>query len=182
MRVFPGGGRSQGPRRSIPIDARAGAETRSATEVHSNELLRHNAGVLAALLAAVLVTFPTGHAVLHTPSKDITVKVQIAQTPQQLARGLMDRRSLARNAGMAFLFGQPTHGSFWMKGTRWPLSIAFWNENGRILRMLDMRTCQHSPCRAYNPHLAFWGALEVNRGSFRRWDVSTGDVIEIQPD
>jgi uncharacterized protein len=136
--------------------------------------------MLAALLTALAVTFPTGEAVLRTPAKVVTVKVEFASTTQQLERGLTGRMSLPRNAGMAFLFAQARRGSFWMKGVKFPLSIAFWGRHGRILRILDMRPCGRAPCVRYNPRVDFWGALEVNRGAFRRWGVRAGDFVEIR--
>ena len=135
--------------------------------------------MVAAVLAALAVTFPTGQVVLRTPAKAMTFTVEVARTPQQQAQGLRGRTSLPRNGGMAFLFAQPTRGSFWMKGVRIPLSIAFWGRGGRILRILDMPLCVRDPCPRYDPRVAFSGALEVRRGAFRRWGVRAGDFVEI---
>jgi uncharacterized membrane protein (UPF0127 family) len=92
----------------------------------------------------------------------------------------MGRKTLARNAGMVFLFGSPTRGRFWMKDTLIPLSVAFWNKQGRILRILDMTPCRADPCTVYDPGVAFTGALEVNRGAFKRWGVRPGARISIR--
>jgi len=81
---------------------------------------------------------------------------------------------------MAFLFGRKLRAQFWMKDTKIPLSIAFWGQRGRILKILDMTPCLRDPCPRYNPGVAFWGALEVNRGAFRRWGVKPGAVITIR--
>jgi uncharacterized membrane protein (UPF0127 family) len=126
------------------------------------------------------VTFPHGRALILTPAKTVTVKVEIAETTAQLQQGLMGRRSLAPRSGMAFLFATDTRGRFWMKDTTIPLSIAFWGKSGRILRILDMAPCRVDPCRAYDPHVAFRGALEVNRGAFTRWGVHRGAVVTIR--
>jgi uncharacterized protein len=133
-----------------------------------------------ALLASVLLAFPHGTAAIRTPAHTVTVRIEIARTPAQLERGLMGRKTLARNAGMAFLFGGETRGRFWMKDTLIPLSIAFWNKDGRILRILDMTPCRAAPCRQYDPKVAFSGALEVNRGAFIRWGVRPGAHITIR--
>ena len=132
------------------------------------------------MLAVVLLAFPHGTAVIRTPSHTVTVRVEIARTQAQLERGLMGRQTLARNAGMAFLFRTELRRRFWMKDTRIPLSIAFWNKQGRILRILDMAPCTADPCRVYDPKVAFAGALEVNRGAFRRWGVGPGARITIR--
>jgi uncharacterized membrane protein (UPF0127 family) len=132
------------------------------------------------ILAVVLLAFPHGTAVIRTPAKTVTVRVEIARTEAQLERGLMGRTALARNRGMAFLFGAPTRARFWMKDTLIPLSIAFWNKQGRIVRILDMAPCRADPCRLYDPRVAVSGALEVNRGAFKRWGVRTGARITIR--
>jgi len=134
---------------------------------------------LAAALTGT-ITFPHGRALIRTPGRTVTVKVEIARTSAQLERGLMFRRSLAANGGMAFLWAGDTRGKFWMKNTLIPLSIAFWGKSGRILRILDMAPCRADPCQAYDPHVAFRGALEVNRGAFRRWGVHRGAVVTIR--
>jgi uncharacterized protein len=148
-------------------------------EVHSNEV-RDNVGVLATLLAAALLSFPHGVAELRTPERTVSVRVELASTTAQLRQGLQGRRSLARNAGMAFLFARDTRGRFWMKDTLIPLSVAFWDRRGRIVRILDMAPCTREPCRIYDPGVAFRGALEVNRGAFRRWGVRPGAVVTIR--
>ncbi len=157
-------------------------------EVHSNELTRlQNAVVIRAAavlslstVALVGATFPKGQAVLRTPAKTVTVQVELARTSEQLAQGLQGRTSLPRNAGMAFVFGHELRARFWMKDTKIPLSIAFWGRRGRILKILDMTPCGGDPCPLYDPGVGFWGALEVNRGAFRRWGVHAGDWIAIR--
>jgi uncharacterized membrane protein (UPF0127 family) len=126
------------------------------------------------------ITFPRGHALIRTPQKTVTVRIEIAESTAQLQRGLMGRRSLAPRSGMAFLFATDTRGRFWMKDTLIPLSIAFWGKNGRIMRILDMAPCRADPCKVYDPHVAFRGALEVNRGAFTRWGVHRGAVVTIR--
>ena len=126
------------------------------------------------------VTFPHGRALIRTPQSTVTVRIEIAETTAQLQQGLMGRRSLAPRSGMAFLFATDTRGRFWMKDTTIPLSIAFWGKAGRILRILDMAPCRTDPCRVYDPHVAFRGALEVNRGAFARWGVHRGAVVTIR--
>ena len=135
--------------------------------------------VAAALLG---LAFPHGHAILRTPTRSVSVNVELARTLAQKEQGLMYRRALAPNAGMAFLWDAPVRGSFTMKNTSIPLSIAFWGRRGRIFRILDMAPCRAAPCATYDPRSPFTGALEVNRGAFRRWGVRTGARVEIRTD
>jgi len=87
----------------------------------------------------------------------------------------MFRKSLPEDQGLLFLFPQATGSPFWMKNTLIPLSIAFADQNGKILRILDMEPCPKDPCPTYYPGVAYRQALEVNRGWFARHGVKEGD-------
>jgi uncharacterized membrane protein (UPF0127 family) len=80
---------------------------------------------------------------------------------------------------MLFLFPSATTGPFWMKDTLIPLSIAFADGKGRILKILDMKPCLREPCPVYSPGRRYRVALEVNRGAFRRWEIAPGDQIVV---
>lgn len=124
---------------------------------------------------------------LTTGSAEITgdggarrLTVEIADSDAERRRGLMGRTSLAADAGMVFLYSEDRDGAFWMKDTTIPLSIAFFDEDGRILRILDMEPCRSDPCPLYGPGVDYRGALEVRRGSFARWGVTPGDRITVE--
>jgi uncharacterized membrane protein (UPF0127 family) len=118
--------------------------------------------------------------VITTAFGEVTVPVEVADDEAERARGLMGRESLAQDAGMVFLFPDETQGAFWMKDTLIPLSIAFYDEGGRILRILDMEPCLQEPCPLYDPGVAYRGALEVNQGAFARWNVRVGDHVRLE--
>ena len=116
---------------------------------------------------------------IHTGDGDVFVQVEIADTPSERARGLMERTELADDAGMVFVFSEDSTSGFWMKDTLIPLSIAFYDEGGRIVRILDMEPCRQDPCPVYDPGAAYRGALEANKGAFRRWGVEVGDTLRV---
>ena len=110
----------------------------------------------------------------------MSIPVEVADSREERRVGLMHRESLPEDEGMVFLFPETTEGGFWMKNTLIPLSIAFFDSRGRIVRILDMEPCRRDPCPIYDPGVPYAGALEVNRGAFRRWGVSEGDVLEVR--
>ena len=124
--------------------------------------------------------FSRGSAVIKTDERTIRLDLEIAKSSSQRAFGLMNRRSLPERAGMVFLFATKTTGGFYMKNTLIPLSIAFLDEGGKILRILDMEPCDEQLCKIYYPDVAYTSALEVNQGAFEKWGVSEGDVIELE--
>ena len=125
-------------------------------------------------------TFGRGTATVTTRTHKVVLRVEVARTEAQRARGLMYRRSLAADAGMIFLYGEPSSGGFWMKNTLIPLDIAFYDVRGRVVRTFRMEPCKRDPCRIYDPGVSYRGALEVSAGSFRRWNLRRGDTIAVR--
>lgn len=120
------------------------------------------------------ITFPKSLLYVEGNGARYTLRVEVATTPRQQALGLMFRKSLGEDEGMVFLFPAPTAGGFWMKDTLIPLSIAFFDRQGIILRILDMTPCRKDPCPVYYPGLLYQGALEVNLGWFARRKIREG--------
>jgi uncharacterized protein len=141
---------------------------------------------MARLACAILTFLVAGcggddgaRAVIETGAGDVVVQVEVADTAAEREHGLMGRQELAADSGMAFVFPEDTTTSFWMKDTPIPLSIAFYDDAGRIVRILDMQPCRADPCPVYDPEAAYRGALEVNVGAFRRWGVEVGDHLRV---
>jgi uncharacterized protein len=108
------------------------------------------------------------------------VDVEVADSDAERQRGLMGRSELGADAGMVFVYDTDQRGGFWMKNTLVPLSIAFYDRRGHILRILDMEPCRRDSCPIYDPGVAYRGALEVNRGAFRRWGIREGDTLRLE--
>jgi uncharacterized protein len=126
------------------------------------------------------VTFDTATVLIDTDEGSVLIDAEVAETDRQRELGLMHRESLPRDAGMVFIFFEPQQGGFWMKNTLIPLSIAYFDVDGEILRILDMKPCKKDPCPSYFPGVEYMGALEVNRGAFEEWGVEEGDVIHVR--
>ena len=123
--------------------------------------------------------FYTGRAILKGDEGSVLIDLEIAETPEQQAQGLMHRTCVGDKQGMAFIFFEETSGSFWMKDTLSPLSIAFFDEQGTILKILDMEPCEADPCEMHDPGTGYFGALEVEKGKFAEWGIDEGDDIHI---
>jgi len=119
---------------------------------------------------------------LSGPDGEYTLQVEVADDPDERRYGLMERTDLAANAGMVFRFPGDADGGFWMKNTRIPLSIAFFDNRGEILRVLDMEPCTADPCPTYDPEVAYRGALEVNQGYFDELGVEEGWQVRLPDD
>ena len=108
-----------------------------------------------------------------------TSPLWMADSDDERERGLMGRTSLPPDGGMVFHFPEPTDAGFWMKDTRLPLSIAFWDRDGSIITILDMEPCTSDPCPVYRAGATYETALEMRRGWFDEHGVEIGDRVEL---
>ena len=109
-----------------------------------------------------------------------TLHVDIADDDVERAQGLMGVTQLPADQGMAFVWDEPHLGSFWMKDTLIPLSIAFWDTHGRVIAIIDMEPCTTDDCPNYGPGVPFMGAVEANLGWFEDHGVAVGDHVELE--
>jgi uncharacterized protein len=150
------------------------------------EAVRRLRPATAIVTVLVLMTSPAcgerseATLVIDTGQDQVEVDVEVADTLRERAVGLMNREELDEDAGMVFLVPEPTDGSFWMKDTLIPLSVAFWDREGRIFRILDMEPCREEPCRLYEPGGPWLGAVEVNQGFFEDRGVEVGDRVRLE--
>jgi uncharacterized membrane protein (UPF0127 family) len=91
---------------------------------------------------------------------DVPFRPELAMTPDQRSRGLMNRRRAPAD-GMLFVFPSTTTGGFWMKNTLVPLTIVFFDAEGKRVRRLSMTPCRRDPCPIYEPRRRYRFALEL---------------------
>jgi uncharacterized protein len=125
--------------------------------------------------------FARGRVLIDTDENSVLLDVDVAETEEQRAFGLMKRESLPEDEGMLFVFFEDTTSAFTMRNTLIPLSIAFFDFDGEIVKILDMEPCEEEPCPSYDPEVTYRGALEVNQGAFESWDVGVGDKVNPLP-
>lgn len=105
---------------------------------------------------------------------DHAVTAEVASTYKDRQQGLMHRDSMPENSGMLFVYKDEQIRRFWMKDTRIPLSIAFANRRGEILRIQDMTPFDTTSISSLVPATY---ALEMNQGWFKAHGVEPGDKI-----
>ncbi|MRR51610.1 MAG: DUF192 domain-containing protein [Rhodocyclaceae bacterium] len=102
------------------------------------------------------------------------VEAEVAHTFETRSKGLMHRKSMAANHGMLFIFPDVARHCMWMRNTLLPLSVAFLDEQGRIINVEEMQPrtednhCATRPARY---------ALEMNAGWFQAKGLMTGAAI-----
>lgn len=119
-------------------------------------------------LCTGLLLLASAQALAQMPRLELTagfhrIEAEVAADQANRMQGLMHRRSMPSNQGMLFVFTQADQHCMWMRNTLLPLSVAFLDEQGRILNIEDMKPetetnhCATSPARF---------ALEMNLGWF----------------
>ncbi len=102
-----------------------------------------------------------------------------AETAQQRARGLMFVTDLGAADAMAFRYTDPHTGTFWMKNTVLPLSIAFFAPDGSFVESFDMEPCSTSSCPNYSTPADFLVAVEVPQGGLDELGLVQGSSLRL---
>jgi uncharacterized membrane protein (UPF0127 family) len=101
----------------------------------------------------------------------VSIQVEMAETHEQLERGLMYRKVLRPEEGMLFIFEKEEPLTFWMKNTYLPLSVGFFNHEGVLVDIQEMEAVSQldqGPFPTYSSSEVAQFALEMNKGWFKR--------------
>lgn len=120
------------------------------------------------ILLALVLAIPSFPLFAQMPRIELTasfhrIDAEVAADQPDRMQGLMHRKSMAQNQGMLFVFPVAERHCMWMRNTFLPLSVAFLDDQGKILNIEDMKPqtetshCASAPARF---------ALEMNRGWF----------------
>lgn len=97
---------------------------------------------------------------------DQKYSLEISRTDIERAKGLSNRKALAANSGMLFVFSDKSTQTFWMKDTLIPLQIIFL-DHCKIVDMQQMPVEQnpHKPAVTYTSKKPADMAIELNSNS-----------------
>ena len=104
----------------------------------------------------------------------------LAETAQQQAKGLMGRTDMGGYDAMIFKFAEDTSGTFYMKDTPMPLSIAWFDAEGRFVSSTDMEPCLNQrTCPTYAAEGPYRFAVEVPKGQLGSVGIGPGTRLVI---
>ena len=103
--------------------------------------------------------------------------VDIASDMTQSKIGLSNRNQNKENYFMVFILDKPQKVSFWMKNTKIDLSIAFINEESRIVEISNLKANSLKQKISKNNDIKY--ALEVPKGYFIENQIRVGDYFQI---
>lgn len=128
--------------------------------------------VAIALLSGVAHAEPFGR--MELAMGMYRIDAEVAASEEAREQGLMFREKLPANSGMLFVFTDPQRQCMWMKNTLLPLSVAFFDDKGRIVNIEDMAPKTLS---SHCSNGAVRYALEMNAGWFKERGFAKGTPL-----
>jgi uncharacterized membrane protein (UPF0127 family) len=112
---------------------------------------------------------------LRGPGGQARFTVELADSADERARGLMFRETMPTSAGMLFLYPVPQTASFWMKNTLIPLDMIFADRTGVVTHVHPMAVPGDlTPVRGGRDVLA---VLEINGGLAAKLGIVPGTQL-----
>lgn len=108
------------------------------------------------------------------------IQLEVAQTPQQQAMGLMYRPALPENRGMLFQFSSPLQASFWMKNVPVPLDMVFMRDGIVQYIAPSAPPCNSNPCPTYGSEKFINQVIELRSGRATELGLKVGSRIKIE--
>ncbi len=109
------------------------------------------------------------------------IRAEVLVNPQEMARGMMFRDSLAPDRGMLFIHMEPGTYSYWMYQVKIPLDIIWMDSEHHIVEIsADTPPCRSaaSQCPTYGGHATARYVLELAGGMAAKYNLKAGDVLD----
>lgn len=104
------------------------------------------------------------------------IEIEVAESFEEKAVGLMFRKSIADNAGMLFPYAPPQELTMWMKNTLIPLDMVFIRGDGVVHRIEARTTPLSEAIISSNGEVA--AVLELGGGVAAKLGLKPGDRVE----
>ncbi|ODT75754.1 MAG: hypothetical protein ABS76_33370 [Pelagibacterium sp. SCN 64-44] len=148
---------------------------------HSSGALRfaRSSAVLAAILAASLplaACSDEARLTIHAETGEHVFTVEVVDTPETRAQGLMYRQELAPDAGMLFDFKEERPVSFWMRNTYIPLDMLFIGADG-VVKNIHVNARPHDTTSIPSDGPVQF-VLEIPGGRSVELGLAAGDSVE----
>ena len=109
--------------------------------------------------------------------------VEVADDDAERARGLMFRDELPQSHGMVFIHEREEPQAYWMKNTRIPLDILYFDSRRRLVsQQRDVPPCSAGDrCPPYPSAAPARYVLELNAGEAARMSLANGSELRLGP-
>jgi uncharacterized protein len=131
-------------------------------------------------LAAILPIAACAGSGPYVELKGHRFTIEIAADDASRAHGLMDRTQMDADHGMLFVFDEDAMRGFWMKNTKIPLDMLFFDGDRKLVSVQhNVPPCISDPCPGYSSGAPARYVLELNGGEAEKLGLTPGDPIEI---
>ncbi|SEN07127.1 hypothetical protein SAMN05216227_100721 [Pseudorhodobacter antarcticus] len=101
--------------------------------------------------------------------------VEVVDSPETRAKGLMFRENMPKSSGMLFIYERPQRAVFWMKNTLIPLDMIFADATG-LVQHVHANAIPHDET-GIDGGEGILTILEINGGLAERLGITPGAVI-----
>jgi len=136
-------------------------------------------GIDMGQLLPISVNTIVGDRALAEPLRRIGLEV--AQTPEEQAIGLMFRTELPDDRGMLFPIAPPRNVRFWMRNVQIELDMIFLREGIVQAIIPNVPPCFSETCPNYGPDVPVDGVIEIKGGRAAQLGLKVGDRIPNLP-
>lgn len=111
-------------------------------------------------------------------------QIEVADNDHERSRGLMFRDAMDDDRGMLFIHDEQMSLAYWMKNTRIPLDILYFdNERKLVSQQRDVPPCSlGNRCPPYPSQAPARYVLELNAGQAAKLGLKEGAVLTFGPD
>lgn len=135
---------------------------------------------LTIILAALVPLTACAQAVPYVDLKGHRFTIEIAADDASRAHGLMDRTKMDADHGMLFVFEDDAPRAFWMKNTKIPLDMLFFDADAKLVSVQhNVPPCVADPCAGYSSGAPARYVLELNAGQANELGLTPGDAMAI---
>lgn len=108
----------------------------------------------------------------------VVFNTEVVATRDDLRKGLMYRKQLARQSAMLFIFPKAQIEAAWMKNTLIPLDMLWLDENQTVVAIhKNLQPCRVTNCPQVQSPVPVRYLLEINAGLATEYDLKVGDRL-----
>lgn len=117
---------------------------------------------------------------------DRAFELELALDHDSREQGLSDRKEIAKDGGMLFVFTRPTRGNFVMRRCYVPIDLIYVDRKGYVDSVHEMQVVEpigsdawHNPYKTYNSAGNIMYVIELKGGTLDELGVKRGDKIDL---
>ncbi len=125
--------------------------------------------------SSVLPFTPEGSGMVKMTLGGTPIYVDVADTEEEIVRGLSGRESLGPQQGLLFRFPRPGYWEFWMKDMLFPIDIVWLDGNLRVIDIKHDAQPSSYP-ESFRPIAPASLVIEVNAGFTEIYGIKIGEA------